>query len=92
MKTLCLSSSSLRGSVGRVPVRILCDTSSVDSFIHAGVLPFSGDTATGNSIVVRRIDMSVLSVPLHRLHLVTDLVMGDVFRGVHCVCCDARYG
>lgn len=45
------------GLVDRVPVRILRDTGAVDSFIPAGVLPFSG---TGDSVLVQGIDMSVL--------------------------------
>ena len=73
---------SLSGSGKKVPVTILRDTGALDSFILASVLPFSGETATGDSVLVLGMGLVVLSAPLHRLHLCSDLVEGEVSIGV----------
>ncbi|XP_030276904.1 uncharacterized protein LOC115583846 [Sparus aurata] len=73
---------SLSGSSEKVPVTILRDTGALDSFILASVLPFSGETDTGDSVLVLGMGLVVLSAPLHRLNLFSDLVQGEVTIGV----------
>ncbi|XP_026112910.1 uncharacterized protein LOC113091546 isoform X1 [Carassius auratus] len=65
-----------------VPVRILRDTGASLSFILEGVLPLSQETTTGSVALVRGIEMGVMEVPLHRIHLQSELVSGDVVVGV----------
>ena len=55
---------SLSGSSKKVPVTILKDTGALDSFILASVLPFSGETDTGDSVLVLGMGLVVLSAPL----------------------------
>lgn len=68
--------------VEAVAVRILRDTGAAQSFILRGLLPLSEKTATGSSVLVRGIEMGFLDVPLHYVHLDSDLVCGDVVVGV----------
>ena len=46
------------------------------------VLPFSAETDSGNSVLIRGIGLNNLSVPLHKLILDCGLVKGDVVVGV----------
>lgn len=66
------------GSSTQVPVKILRDTWASESFILESVLPFSTDLSTGNNVLVRGIGLQVVSVPLHRINLQSDLVQGEV--------------
>ena len=70
------------GTKEKVPVRILRDTGATESFILASVLPFSFQTYTGNNVLLRGIGLNVLSVPLHKVVLMSDLVVGEVELGV----------
>lgn len=63
-------------------VRILRDTGSAQSFILDGVLPFSDASYTGENVLVRGIEMSCVSIPLHTVNLKSDLVTGLVQLGV----------
>ena len=65
-----------------VAVRILRDTGAAQSFLLRGLLPLSEKTAIGSSVLVRGIEMGFLDVPLHRVHLESELVCGDVVVGV----------
>ena len=58
---------SLGADGEKVPIKILRDTGSVESFILQSVLPFSPASDTGQSVLVRGINLNVLSVPLHRV-------------------------
>lgn len=69
---------SLVGSEEKVPVNILRDSGALDSFIVASVLPFSTDTATGDSVLVKGMGLNVFPVPLHRVVLCSDLVKGEM--------------
>ena len=69
---------SLVGSEEKVPVKILRDSGALDSFIVASVLPFSTDTATGDSVLEKGMGLNVFPVPLHRAVLCSDLVKGEV--------------
>lgn len=73
---------SLVGSIVKVPVKILRDTCALDSFIVDSVLPFSLESGTGNSVVVRGLALLHFSVPKHKLMLFSDLVSGEVSMGI----------
>ena len=75
-------SVSLGADGEKVPIKILRDTGSVESFILQSVLPFSPASDTGQSVLVRGINLNVLSVPLHRVYIDSDLVQGEVAVGV----------
>lgn len=61
-----------------VPVKILRDTGSAESFVLQSVLPFSNDSYTGNNVLIRGIGLNVISVPIHKLVLNSDLIQGEV--------------
>lgn len=73
---------SMLGSKNLVPVKILRDTGASESFVLESVLPFSAETDSGNSVLIRGIGLNNLSVPLHKLILDCGLVKGDVVVGV----------
>lgn len=60
------------------PVTILRDTGAAQSFISAGILPFSDTTFTGQEVLVRGIEMRCVNVPLHIAYLKSDIVSGVV--------------
>ncbi len=66
-----------------MPVTILRDTGASESFILQDVLPFSSLSDTGTSVLIKGIGLNVLSVPLHRIMLLSQLVSGEVVVGVH---------
>lgn len=72
----------LLGSDVKVLIRILRDTGAHDSYIVDSVLPFSSESDTGDRVLSRRVGLSVLSVPLHKLVLDCDLIKGEVVVGV----------
>ncbi|KAL2076336.1 hypothetical protein ACEWY4_028068 [Coilia grayii] len=63
-----------------VPVKILRNTGAVDSFILQSVLPFN-ESYTAENILIRGIGLNTVSVPLHRLHIQSDFVQGEVIIG-----------
>lgn len=65
-----------------IPIKILCDTGAVDSFILESILPFSSQSETGDSVLVRGIGLNTLTLPLHKVKLHPDLVTGEVVVGV----------
>ncbi len=73
---------ALPNSDETVPVRILRDTGAGQSFLMEGLLPLSERTATGTQVLVRGLEMGCTDVPLHRIHLNSKLVSGDVVVGV----------
>lgn len=58
------------------PVRILRDTGGFQSFILADVLPLSGDSYCQSNAIVQGIEMGFVPVPLHKIHVHSDLVSG----------------
>ena len=58
---------SLVGGEARVPVKILRDTGSCDSFAVGSVLPFSQYSDTGDRILMCGMGLNVLPVPMHKL-------------------------
>lgn len=71
------------GSDEKVPVKILRDSGTLDSFIVDSVLPFSPDSAVGSSVEVCGMGLTVFSAPQHHLTLISDLLQGDMVMGVH---------
>ena len=53
----------LLGSKDLVPVKILRDTGAAEAFVLESVLPFSAETDSGNSVLIRGIGLNTLSVP-----------------------------
>ena len=45
-------------------------------------LPFSDDSATGKSVLIQGIGMDIISVPLHKINMKSDLVSDSVVVGV----------
>lgn len=76
---------SLPGFEKTVPVCILRDTGAAQSFLLEGLLPLSDSTATGTHVLVRGFEMGFMEVPLHRIHLSSKLVSGNVVVGVRAV-------
>ncbi|XP_055773354.1 uncharacterized protein LOC129851112 [Salvelinus fontinalis] len=73
---------SILGSKELVPVKILRDTGASESFVLESVLPFSAETDSGKSVLIRGIGLNTLSVPLHKMMLDCGLVKGEVVVGV----------
>lgn len=73
---------SIVGEETKVPVTILRDTGASESFNLQDVLPFSSLSDTGTSVLIRGIGLNVLSVPLHKIMLSSQLVSGEVVIGV----------
>ena len=58
------------------------DTCCAQSMILERSLPFSGVSATGENVLIQGIGMDIISVPLHRINLKSDLISGTVIVGV----------
>ncbi|KAK0150849.1 hypothetical protein N1851_008048 [Merluccius polli] len=82
LKALALSILGIVSLTGReqdsIPVNILRDTGSAQSFIHASTLPFSEESYCDSNVLVQGIEMGFLKVPLHTVHVKSDLVTGFV--------------
>lgn len=63
-------------------IKILRDTGALHSFLISDALPLSDQTYCGSNILVQGIEMGVLTVPLHQIHLQCDLISGFVKVGV----------
>ena len=50
--------------------------------ILEGSLPFSEVSAVGENVLIQGIGIDIISVPLHRINLKTDLISGTVIVGV----------
>ncbi|KAL2085082.1 hypothetical protein ACEWY4_018402 [Coilia grayii] len=59
-----------------VPVTILRDTGSAQSFVLASTLPFSDESYCGSDVLVQGIGLQPLKVPLHTVHLKSTIVSG----------------
>lgn len=73
---------SLTDGIDKVPIKILRDTGSSESFILESILPFSAASSAEKNVLIRGIGLQTLSVPLHRVYLKSDLVEGEVTVGV----------
>ncbi len=63
-------------------VQILRDTGANQSFVVADVIPLSEQTSCGSSVLIQGIEMGVVKVPLHRVHVQCQLLTGFVKVGV----------
>ncbi|KAI2665219.1 Retrovirus-related Pol polyprotein from transposon 17.6 [Labeo rohita] len=82
MQPFLLSGSVSLSDTEHQPIVILRDTGSAQSFILKELLPFSQSSYTGTDVLIRGIAMGCDSVPLHQVHLKSDLVNGLVHLGV----------
>ena len=64
------------------PIKIMRDTCCAQSMILEGSLPFSEVSATGENVLIQGIGMDIISVPVHRINLKSDLISGTVIVGV----------
>ncbi len=65
-------------STDQVKVKMLRDTGTTQSFVVAGVLPFSDQTFCGSNVLVQGIEMGLIKVPLHQVHVHSKLCTGFV--------------
>ena len=72
---------SLESSSSQVPIKILRDNGATHSLLLQGVLPLSVSTSTGESVIAQGIEEGCVSVPLHEVNLVSDLVSDSVVGG-----------
>lgn len=63
-------------------IRILRDTGAAQSLVLADVLPLTDQTSCGVSVIVQGIEMGCVPVPLHTVHIESDLVTGFFRVGV----------
>jgi len=66
----------------RRKISILRDTGAMQSIMLSDALPFSDASYCGSNILIRGIEMQVVSVPLHQVHLQCTLVSGLVRVGI----------
>lgn len=76
---VCQGTISLSGlAQDSVPVTILRDTGSVQSFVLFDSLHFSDESYCGSDVLIQGIELGVLKVPLHKVYIQSDLVTGFV--------------
>ena len=63
------------------PVRILRDTGASQTLMLEGILPLSESTSTHSDVLIKGVD-GVINVPLHKVHLKSEMVSGPVTVGV----------
>ncbi len=71
---VCLSSDPEQ----RQAIKIWRDTGAFQSVILQDVLSFNEKSAQGSEVIVKGFGGGCLSVPLHNIHLQSDLVSGNV--------------
>ena len=65
-----------------VAVKILRDTGATQSLMASHVLPLFEQTSVDASVLIQGVGMDVLRMPLHQIHLQSDLISGPVVVGV----------
>ena len=73
---------SMMGDDRIVPVKILRDTGSSESFICQSSLPYSSLSDTGSRVLIRGIGLHPFPVPLHKIKLQSGFVNGEVIIAV----------
>jgi len=73
-------SVALTAEEAAVPVKILRDTGATQSLLlqSVHVLPLTEQTSTGASMLVQGVELGILKVPLHKVYLRSNLVLGEV--------------
>ena len=75
--------SLLKSPTHSIPVQVLRDTGASQSLILTNALPFYAESYSGNNVLIKGVHSSDYnSVPLHNIRLNSDLVSGDVSKGV----------
>ena len=74
--------ASLTEGADTVAVKILHDTGATQSLIASDVLPLSDQTSVDASVLIQGVGLEVIRVPLHQIHLQTELISGSVVVGV----------
>ena len=65
------------------PIKILRDTGASQSLILADILAFSEKTSFGTCVLIQSVECRFIYVPLHNIHLSSDLVTGLVAVGIN---------
>ena len=73
---------ALVGSDARVPIKVLRDTGANQSFVLDTVLPFSSKSETGDSILMKGMELGLITVPRHIVEIDCKLVQGVVPVGI----------
>ena len=73
---------SLTAGADSVLICILQDTGTTQSLLAENILPLSDTTSMGTHLLIQGVELGILRVPLHRVHLKSDLVSGAVIVGV----------
>ena len=73
---------SLKKDGKAVPIHILRDTEATQSLLVEGILPFSKETVTRIQVLIQGVELGIVRVPLHSIHLQSDLISGDVVVGL----------
>lgn len=63
-------------------MKILCDTGSTQSLMALHVLPSSEQMSVDASVLLQGVGLGVLRVPLHQIHLQSDLISDPIVVGV----------
>ena len=64
------------------PIKILRDTGAFQTLILEDILPFSEKSSVGANVLISGVEGGTISVPLHKIHLQSDLVSGAVIVGI----------
>ena len=67
---------------GPIPVAVLRDTGASQSLMLSSVLELNDDSFTGDYVICKGIEGKAVSIPLHSIHLKSDLVTGQVKVGL----------
>merc|ERR1711867_166670 len=73
---------SFNDSTDKVPVQIVRDTGASQTLLLDGILPLSEKSSMGGSVLLQGVGLGIIDVPLHRIHLNSDLISGPVVVGV----------
>ena len=73
---------SLTAGADPVPIHILRDTGATQSLLAENIFPLSDTTSMSTHVLIQGVELGILCVPLHRVHLKSDLVSGAVVVGV----------
>ena len=66
----------------KIPIRILRDTGASQSLMIQSMLPLSDQTSMATSVLIQGVELSTVTVPLHRVYLHSDLITGSVVVGI----------
>lgn len=67
-------------------IGIFRDTGASQSLLLEGVLPLSSKTSTGSDVLIQGVGLEFFKVPLHEVHLRSDLVSGPIVVGLGLPC------